>query len=127
MDAIHFLIEKYIDETDKHEELWSIVKSIVWVVEPIGNKQIKVFGNLERGPSFYLFKLLCWVAVDRAIKISEIIQSGKSAKKWEGLRTEIYNDIIENAWNDEVQSFTQSCGLSSFGRLCTADGVLRFY
>ena len=24
MDAIHFQIEKYMDETDKHEELWSI-------------------------------------------------------------------------------------------------------
>ena len=53
---------------------------------------------------------MCWVAVDRAIKISEIIQSGKSAKKWHSLRTEIYNDIIENAWSEAAQSFTQSYG-----------------
>ena len=32
MDAIHYKIEKYTHENDKHEELWSIVKSIVWVV-----------------------------------------------------------------------------------------------
>ena len=59
---------------------------------------------------FTFSKLLCWVAVDRAIKISEIIQSGKSAKKWKALRTEIYEDILSNAWNDEVQAFTQSYG-----------------
>ena len=111
MDAIHFHIEKYIDETDKHEELWSIVKSIVWVVEhnwKLADKGIWEFRKEDR--HFTFSKLLCWVAVDRAIKISEIIQSGKSAKKWEGLRTEIYKDIIENAWNEEVQSFTQSYG-----------------
>ena len=33
VDAIHYQIEKYIDENDKHEELWSIVKNIVWVVD----------------------------------------------------------------------------------------------
>ncbi|RPG82384.1 MAG: glycoside hydrolase family 15 protein, partial [Crocinitomicaceae bacterium TMED135] len=33
MDAIHFQIQKYSNEDDKHEELWSIVKSIVWVVK----------------------------------------------------------------------------------------------
>ena len=48
--------------------------------------------------------------MDRAIKISDIIQSGKSAKKWETLRTEIHDDIYENAWNEEVQAFTQSYG-----------------
>ena len=111
MDAIHFHIEKYIDETDKHEELWSIVKSIVWVVEHNWKKADKGIWEFRKEDRHFTFsKLLCWVAVDRAIKISEIIQSGKSAKKWEGLRTEIYNDIIENAWNDEVQSFTQSYG-----------------
>ena len=61
---------------------------------------------------FTFSKLLCWVAVDRAIKISELIQGGKSAKKWESLRTEIYNDIIDNAWSDEKQAFTQSYGTS---------------
>ena len=111
MDAIHFHIEKYIDETDKHEELWSIVKSIVWVVEHNWKQADKGIWEFRKEDRHFTFsKLLCWVAVDRAIKISEIIQSGKSAKKWEGLRTEIYNDIIENAWNDEVQSFTQSYG-----------------
>ena len=33
VDAIHYQIEKYIDKNDKHEELWSIVKNIVWVVD----------------------------------------------------------------------------------------------
>ena len=111
MDAIHFQIEKYMDETDKHEELWSIVKSIVWVVEHNWKEADKGIWEFRKEDRHFTFsKLLCWVAVDRAIKISNIIQSGKSSKKWGSLRTEIYEDILENAWNEEVQSFTQSYG-----------------
>ena len=111
MDAIHFQIEKYMDETDKHEELWSIVKSIVWVVDHNWKQADKGIWEFRKEDRHFTFsKLLCWVAVDRAIKISDIIQSGKSAKKWETLRTEIHDDIYENAWNEEVQAFTQSYG-----------------
>ena len=111
VDAIHYQIEKYIDENDKHEELWSIVKNIVWVVDNNWKMPDKGIWEFRQEDQHFTFsKLLCWVAVDRAIKISELIQGGKSAKKWKSLRTEIYNDIIENAWSEEKQAFTQSYG-----------------
>ena len=109
MDAIHYKIEKYTHENDKHEELWSIVKSIVWVVNnnwKLPDKGIWEFRNEDK--HFTFSKLLCWVAIDRAIKISEMIQDGKSAKKWAPLRHEIKNDIMQNAWNEEKGAFTQS-------------------
>ena len=109
MDAIHYKIEKFTNENDKHEELWSIVKSIVWVVNnnwKLPDKGIWEFRNEDQ--HFTFSKLLCWVAIDRAIKISEIIQDGKSAKKWTPLRDEIKSDIMENAWNEKKGAFTQS-------------------
>ena len=111
VDAIHYQIEKYINENDKHEELWSIVKNIVWVVDNNWKMPDKGIWEFRQEDQHFTFsKLLCWVAVDRAIKISELIQGGKSAKKWKSLRSEIYNDIIENAWSEEKQAFTQSYG-----------------
>ena len=113
VDAIHYQIEKYIDKNEKHEELWSIVKNIVWVVDNNWKMPDKGIWEFRQEDQHFTFsKLLCWVAVDRAIKISELIQGGKSAKKWEPLRAEIYNDIIDNAWSDEKQAFTQSYGTS---------------
>ena len=109
MDAIHYKIEKFTNENDKHEELWSIVKSIVWVVNnnwKLPDKGIWEFRNEDQ--HFTFSKLLCWVAIDRAIKISKIIQNGKSAKKWTPLRDEIKNDIMENGWNEKKGAFTQS-------------------
>ena len=109
MDVIHYQIEKFSKNKERHEELWSIVKAIVWVVQnnwKLADKGIWEFRNKDQ--HFTFSKLLCWVAVDRAIKISYLIQEGKSAKKWENLREEIHSDIMQNAWNEQRQSFMQS-------------------
>ena len=111
MDAIHFQILKFHDDKYKHEQLWSIVKSIVWSVNKNwknADKGIWEFRNKDM--HFTFSKLLCWVAVDRAIKISKLIQRGEKAKKWESLRDEIHDDIIKNAWSETKQAFTQSYG-----------------
>ncbi len=111
MDVIHYQIEKFSENKDRHEELWSIVKSIVWVVDnnwKLADKGIWEFRNNDQ--HFTFSKLLCWVAVDRAIKISYLIEHGKSAKKWKNLRDEIQTDIMNNSWNEQKQSFTQSYG-----------------
>ena len=109
MDAIHYQIIKFNDDNEKHEELWSIVKSIVWVVAnnwKLPDKGIWEFRNEDK--HFTFSKVLCWVAIDKAIKVSYLIQNGVSAKKWKPLREEIYNDIMENAWNNNLEAFTQS-------------------
>ena len=109
MDVIHYQIENFTDDDEKHEELWSIVKSIVWVVSnnwKLADKGIWEFRHEDR--HFTFSKLLCWVAIDRAIKISTLIQGGKSVAKWSTLRDEIYQDIMEHAWNEKKQAFTQS-------------------
>ena len=109
MDVIHYQIEKFSKNKERHEELWSIVKAIVWVVQnnwKLADKGIWEFRNKDQ--HFTFSKLLCWVAVDRAIKISYLIQEGKSAKKWENIREEIHTDIMQNAWNEQRQSFMQS-------------------
>ncbi len=111
MDAIHFQIQKYSNDDDKYEELWSVVKSIIWVVKNSWNLADKGIWEIRGDNMHFTFsKLLCWVAVDRAIKISKIIQDGKSIHKWIPLKEEIYNDIMENAWNEEKLAFTQTYG-----------------
>ena len=111
VDAIYFQIKKNLNETDNLEELWSIVKSIVWVVKNNWKKPDKGIWEFRNDDQHFTFsKLLCWVAVDRAIKISTLIQYGKSAKKWYVLRDEIFDDIHKNAWNKKKKAFTQSYG-----------------
>ena len=109
MDVIHYQIESYPEDDDRHEELWSIVKSIVWVVKNNWQSPDKGIWEFRQEDRHFTFsKLLCWVAVDRAIKISNLIQGGKSVDKWMVLRDEIHQDIMTHAWHEGKQTFTQS-------------------
>ena len=109
MDVIHYQIENYKEDDDKHEELWTIVKSVVYVVRNNWRSADKGIWEFRQEDRHFTFsKLLCWVAVDRAIKISNLIQGGKSVQKWSTLRDEIREDIMVNAWNEKKQAFTQS-------------------
>ena len=114
MDAIHYQIEKFPTENEEYEELWSIVKSIVWIVKnnwKSPDKGIWEFRNEDK--HFTFSKLLSWVAIDRAIKISILINKSSNIKKWKLIRKEIYNDILENGWNKKIGAFTQSYGSDS--------------
>ena len=111
VDAIHFQIEKFKDISYKHEQLWSIVKSVVWVVEKNWKKPDKGIWEFRNEDQHFTFsKLLCWVAIDRAIEISNLIKNGRKSDKWKILREEIKNDIHLNAWNPKIKAFTQSYG-----------------
>jgi len=113
MDVIHQQLINFSNDIENGEELWNITKGIAWVV---GNhwqekdKGIWEFRTEER--HFTFSKVLCWTAIDRAIKVAEILAKNSKADKWRHLADEIKNDIMEFAWNDEVQAFTQSYGSS---------------
>ena len=111
MDAIHYQIEKFPTENNEYEELWSIVKSIVWIVKnnwKLPDKGIWEFRNEDK--HFTFSKLLSWVAIDRAIKISVLINKSSNLEKWKLIRSEIYNDILNHGWNSKLGAFTQSYG-----------------
>ncbi len=109
MDVIHYQIKRFSEQNDEYEKLWTIVKSTVWVVENNWRHPDKGIWEFRHEDRHFTFsKLLCWVAVDRAIKISQLIEVDKSVQKWEVLRDEIYEDIMTNAWSEKMQAFTQS-------------------
>ncbi|EIF00739.1 trehalose-phosphatase [Saccharomonospora glauca] len=50
-------------------------------------------------------RVMCWVTIDRAIKLAEIY--GRPVpEEWPELRDRISADVLENGWNPEVQAFT---------------------
>jgi len=49
-------------------------------------------------------KVMCWVAVDRALEIGHALHIPERSE-WRRLREEIAADVLENAWKDSVQSF----------------------
>jgi len=111
MNVIYQQFVKFDCDLDNSENLWTISKSIVHIVNVNWEKPDKGIWEFRTEERHFTFsKLLCWVAVDRAIKIGELINKTDNREKWIILRDKIYNDIYENAWSEEVQAYTQSYG-----------------
>ncbi|MFD2098237.1 glycoside hydrolase family 15 protein [Flagellimonas iocasae] len=111
MDVIYEQLMKFSNDIENGEELWSITKGIVWIVgkhwkEP--DKGIWEFRGEDR--HFTFSKVLCWVALDRAIKVARIFGKTHKIEKWTALEQEIKEDIHNNAWNSDINSFVQSYG-----------------
>ncbi len=62
---------------------------------------------------FLYSRVMCWVAIDRAIKIAEDRSFPYPLEKWHDVRDKIYLDIYENFWNEEKQAFVQHKGSSA--------------
>ena len=56
-------------------------------------------------------KLMCWVALDRALDLAESIGAGDDrVRRWQVGRDEIRSAILEQGWNERARAFTQTFG-----------------
>jgi GH15 family glucan-1,4-alpha-glucosidase len=108
MDAV-YLYNKYGDPI--WYELWIRLRGLIdWVCD---NWQRKDEGIWEvrsgRQHSVYS-KLMCWVAVDRALRLADKRSFPADRGRWLKVRDEIYEEIMEKGWNPERKAFVQAYG-----------------
>ncbi|MGQ0576987.1 MAG: glycoside hydrolase family 15 protein [Pseudonocardia sp.] len=62
-------------------------------------------------PRHFLYsKLMCWVALDRAIAMAGILRATGRVAGWRAAADEIRTTILREGWSDEAKAFTQSFG-----------------
>ena len=92
-------------------EFWeNIVTQIEQVIE---NWQMPDHGiweirNVKK--EFLHSRLMCWVAMDRAIKIADDRSFPYPKEEWNKIRNEIYLDIYNNFWDEEIGAWVQYKG-----------------
>jgi GH15 family glucan-1,4-alpha-glucosidase len=59
---------------------------------------------------FLYSKLMCWVALDRAIALAEPLGAKDRVEGWTAAREEIRMAIFEHGWSDQAGAFTQAFG-----------------
>ena len=55
-------------------------------------------------------KMMCWVAVDRGIRIAQKRSLPADLAKWLYARNAIYEYVVDQCWSDTRQAFVQSAG-----------------
>jgi GH15 family glucan-1,4-alpha-glucosidase len=53
-------------------------------------------------------KVLCWTALDRAVKLAPQLGTYAKTEQWEAARDEIRAAILERGWSEKKQAFAQS-------------------
>jgi GH15 family glucan-1,4-alpha-glucosidase len=111
MDAI-YLCDKYCKTISY--QFWNNIKELV--IKPVlTNWKDKDSGiwELRRPPCHYLYsKVMCWVALDRAIRLTFKHSLPGDVEEWTRTRDEIKNEIMQdgNGWNPQEECFVQHYG-----------------
>ena len=109
MDVIYRYYRFFPGSFDEVEDMFEVVKNIVRTVSADWEKPDKGIWEI-RGEEqhFVLSKVMSWVAMDRAVSIAEILQRDDFATRWKIVADTIKQDVMENGWNKEIESFTQT-------------------
>lgn len=64
--------------------------------------------EIRSEPRHYVHsKLMCWVALDRALSMADRLGPHARTEEWENARSQIRSTIEDRGWSDEVGAFTQ--------------------
>lgn len=95
-------------------EYWKIIISYIdLVIENHQQPDHSIWEVRGKKRSFLFSKMMCWVALDRAIKIGDHFSFPYDFIRWKEIRNQLYHEMMENFWSDERQSFVQYDGGSS--------------
>ncbi len=85
---------------------WRLVEDLVGAVDKRWTEPDQGIWEVRSAPRHHVnSKVMCWVTVDRAVRIAEDV-FGRERPEWETLRDTIRDDIFANGWKDDVGSFT---------------------
>jgi GH15 family glucan-1,4-alpha-glucosidase len=92
-------------------EFWTLIEKQVQCVIKQWKKPDHGIWEIRNDKKEFLHtRLMCWVAMDRAIKIAENRSFPYPEQEWHSIRSEIYEDIYHNFWNEKLGAWVQYKG-----------------
>ena len=108
LDAV-YLSNKY--RSPVSYELWVELRRIVnWLCDNWQRRDAGIW-EVRGGPQHFVYsKLMCWVAVDRALRLADKRSFPADREHWSRVRDEIFEEIMREGWNAEREVFVQHYG-----------------
>ncbi len=97
-------------EAPVSSEHWRLVEAMVGAVEARWHEPDHGIWEIRKPRRHHVHsKVMCWLAVDRGIRISERFLDRKKPA-WEQLRQTIAEDILDKAWHKQSNAYTAAYG-----------------
>lgn len=123
MDSV-YLYDKY-GESISYEFWQDLVIQVNWVCENYQQMGQGIWEVRGGGHHFLYSRLMCWVAVDRAIRLGRK-RSLPYPPHWDKVRDHLYNSIHTDFWDEELQSFVQAQSLKRLDAATLMMPLVRF-
>jgi GH15 family glucan-1,4-alpha-glucosidase len=124
MDSV-YLHDKYASPVSY--DLWrDLIRMVDWVCEHWHDKDQGIW-EVRGGQQHFLYsRLMCWVAVDRAVRLSWKRSLPAPLERWLPVRNQIYNSIFTDLFHPRRQAFVQCAGSESMDAACLLMPLMRF-
>ena len=111
MDSV-YLFNKYGSPISY--DLWTHLRRLIdWVCKHWREKDEGIW-EVRSGRQHFLYsKVMCWVALDRGIRLADKRSFPADRDRWLKVRDQIYEEIMAKGWNAERQVFVQHYGSKS--------------
>jgi GH15 family glucan-1,4-alpha-glucosidase len=106
LDAI-YLYNKY-GEAISYDGWRHVTRTVNFVAENWQQADQGIWEFRNGGRPLLHSRLMCWVAMDRAIRLAQKRSLPAPFAGWNAVRDAIHSDIYTHFWNDEIQSFVQT-------------------
>lgn len=107
-DAV-YLFNKYGTPIDY--ELWTYLRRLLnWVVDHWQEEDEGIWEVRGGRRHFVYSKLMCWVALDRGLRLAQKRSFPGERDRWLRARDRIYEEIMEKGWDEERRAFVQAYG-----------------
>jgi len=111
MDSV-YLYNKYGSPISY--DLWTNLRQLInWVCDNWQRKDEGVWEVRGGQQHFVYSKLMCWVAIDRGIRLADKRSFPADRDRWLKVRDQIYEDIMAKGWSPKRQAFVQHYGSES--------------
>jgi len=109
MDVIYQYYRYFQGTLDEIEDMFEVVKNMVTTVMDDWQKPDKSIWEIRGDEKHFVFsKIMCWVAMDRAVSIAKLLYKEDLAVKWLKVGDAIKEDVLTKGWKEEIQSFSQT-------------------
>ena len=92
-------------------ELWTYLRRLTnWVCDHWRDPDEAIWEVRGGRREFTYSKVMCWVALDRALRLAQKRSFPADWSKWYKTRDEMYETILREGWNEQRQAFVQYFG-----------------
>jgi GH15 family glucan-1,4-alpha-glucosidase len=124
MDAV-YLYNKY-GELVSHDLWVQLTRLLEWVCRHWRERDEGIWEVRGGQQDFLYSRLMCWVAIDRGVRLALKRSFPAPLDRWLKVRDDIYNEIMTAFWNPERKAFVQCKGANAMDASALLMPLVRF-